>query len=132
MRKYVLDSYALIAYLEKDKGYMQVIDLFEETALQGTELLMNIINWGEVYYIILREQGYDKADEFENNFMSFPVKIIYSDLKLIRKACDYKTFNALAFADCIAAATSHIYDAPLITGDKELKQLKREITIEWL
>ncbi len=132
MRKYVLDSYALITYIEKDKGYIKVIDLLEETALQGTELLMNIVNWGEVYYIILREQGHDIADEFENNFMSFPVKIIYSDLKLIRKACYYKAFNELAFADCIAAATSYIYDAPLITKDKELKQLEQEITIEWL
>jgi len=69
---------------------------------------------------------------FKTVFRSFPVRITYSDLKLIKKACSYKAFNSLSYADCIAAATSHIYDAPLITGDGELKQLERGITIEWL
>ena len=61
MKSYVLDSYSLITYFEKDTGYDKVIDLFGNAVNDDISLFMNIINWGEVYYIILREQDSDKS-----------------------------------------------------------------------
>jgi len=71
MKSYVLDSYSIIAYFEKDTGYEKIIDLLSRS--NNILLLMNIINWGEVYYIILREQGSDKASLFEKNFEKLPL-----------------------------------------------------------
>jgi len=50
MRTYVLDSYSLITFFEKDKGFEIMIDLFGKAVSDKAKLFRNIINWGEVYY----------------------------------------------------------------------------------
>jgi len=132
MRTYVLDSYSLITFFEKDKGFEIMIDLFDKAVSDKAKLLMNIINWGEVYYIILREQNKEKADLFEDSFEKLPVELIYPDKSLIKNASTYKAYNALSYADCIAAATAACHSAALITGDKEFIKLEKKIKIEWL
>lgn len=57
---------------------------------------------------------------------------MYPDRSLVKCASRYKAYNALSYADCIAAATAHINDAVLMTGDKEFEKLEKEITIDWL
>ena len=113
-------------------GYKKIIDLLDSSINNNIYLLMNIINWGEIYYITLREQGPDKAKLFEKNFKKLPIDLIYPDKSLIRNASEYKAFNALSYADCIAAATAYINDSILITGDKEFERLEKEITIYWI
>jgi len=132
MRTYVLDSYSLITFFEKDKGFEIMIDLFDKAVSDKAKLFMNIINWGEVYYIILREQNMEKADLFEDSFEKLPVELIYPDKSLIKNASTYKAYNALSYADCIAAATADSHSAALVTGDKEFIKLEKEIKIEWL
>ncbi len=132
MRAYVLDSYSLITFFEKDKGFEIMIDLFDKAISDKAKLFMNIINWGEVYYIILREQNMEKADLFEDSFEKLPVELIYPDKSLIKSASSYKAHNALSYADCIAAATADIHKGILVTGDKEFEQLEKNINIEWL
>jgi len=51
MKSYVLDSYSLIAYFEKDDGSDKMVDLFDNAVNDNIGLYMNVINWGEVYYI---------------------------------------------------------------------------------
>ncbi len=132
MRTYVLDSYSLITFFEKDKGFEIMIDLFDKAVSDKVKLFMNIINWGEVYYIILREQSAEKADLFEDSFEKLPVELIYPDKSLIKNASSYKAHNALSYADCIAAATTDSHSAALVTGNKEFIKLEKEIKIEWL
>jgi predicted nucleic acid-binding protein len=132
MKYYIIDSYCLITYFEKDEGFEKIIDFFDKATSNEIKLLMNIINWGEVYYIILREQSYEKADDFENNFQKLPIELVYPNISLIKKASGYKAFHSLSYADCIAAATASIHKGFLITGDKEFNQLNKEIGIEWL
>lgn len=132
MKNYVADSYCIITYFEKDKGYEKVIELFCEASNNEINLYMNLINWGEVYYIILREQGLKKSDLFENNFKKLPIDVVFPDMAMIKTAAEYKAFNSLSYADCIAAATAKKYEGILITGDKEFKQLEKEVTVEWI
>jgi len=42
LKSYVIDSYSLITYLEKDKGFEKVIDLFDKATSNEIKLLMNI------------------------------------------------------------------------------------------
>ena len=132
MKNYVADSYCIITYFEKDKGYEKVIELFCKASNSEINLYINLINWGEVYYIILREQGFKMADLFENNFKKLPVEIESPDIALIKTASEYKAFNSLSYADCVAAATAKKYKGVLITGDKEFTQLEKEISVEWI
>ena len=54
----VLDSYALIAYFENEKGADRVERFLHQAESSRTPLLLSIVNWGEVYmpFIVLREK----------------------------------------------------------------------------
>ena len=58
MHTAVLDAYALMAYLEGEKGADAVTALFVAAhENEGARIVMSSVNWGEVYYIVLRERG---------------------------------------------------------------------------
>lgn len=48
MKATVLDSFALIAYLDKEHGYDEIAKLFEECITKDRTMYVCVINWGEV------------------------------------------------------------------------------------
>ena len=47
----VLDAYCLIAYFENEDGAEEMIEIFKAARDSGQDLLLSVINWGEVYFI---------------------------------------------------------------------------------
>ena len=73
-RKRLLDSFAMIAYLNKEKGFEKVRDVMSEAQKSGDSVLMNEINVGEIYHILFRKRGPKKADYFiETILASLPI-----------------------------------------------------------
>ncbi len=132
MRKYVLDSYAVIAYAKNEKGGDEVADLISKALTSDVELYLSVINWGEVYYITLRNQGKDKAELFKTTIARFPITIVEANKELTLHAAEFKAFNKMSYADAFAAALAKIKKAVLVTGDKEFKALEKEIKISWI
>jgi ribonuclease VapC len=50
----VLDSYALLAYFEKEAGWDTVAELLTDAAADRYVLQCCVVNWGEVLYITER------------------------------------------------------------------------------
>lgn len=128
---HVLDAYALMAYFEKEPGYEQVQTLLGRAA-GGAPLLLSAVNWGEVYYITLREHGPKAAEEVAHVVATFPIEVVPADLSIARQAAVYKAAHKMSYADCFAAALAKLRKATLVTGDKEFKTLEEEIRISWL
>lgn len=129
-KKSVLDSFALLAYLKKEKGFDKVKRLL---ASEGPQVFINDINLGEVYYIIARERGADKADYFISViFPSLPINHVSNSLQEVIEAARIKAKYSLSYADCFAVATARRESAPLITGDPEFKKVQDIIKIDWL
>ena len=61
--EYVLDSYALLAYLEAEPGSDRIRELLEAAKDRKCHLCMCVVNMGEVMYIVERERGLPKAQE---------------------------------------------------------------------
>jgi PIN domain nuclease of toxin-antitoxin system len=53
-RKNLLDSFALLAFLNKESGFEKVRSLLREAERSNESVLMNEINLGEVYHITPR------------------------------------------------------------------------------
>ena len=51
MKRYVLDSYSLLAYAENEKGVDEVGDILKKALNGQAELFLCVINWGEMYYL---------------------------------------------------------------------------------
>ena len=128
----VLDSWALLCYLEEERGYEKIIHLFDKAAELSEPLLMSVINWGEVYYQVARRYGEPRAQEIERLIQSFPVAVIDADRELTREAARLKASKRLAYADCFAAALARSKNAELYTGDPKFKAVEKEIKVVWL
>ena len=132
MKRYVLDSHALIAYLEGEeegKGMIPVLD----NAVEGkAELYMCVLNWGEIYYITLRELGEEKAELYLSSISKYPITIVNVDRELTLVAARFKAHYKISYADAFAAGLAEIKNAVLLTGDEEFKQLNKLIKIKFL
>ena len=128
----ILDAHALLVFLEKEPGYEKVEFLFVNAVEKDKSLLMTSVNFGEVYYIVLRECGQEKAQEIEKIIQSLPIDIIDVDLSLAKEAARFKATNKISYADCFAAALAKLHKGELVTGDKEFKSLEKDIKIAWI
>ncbi len=130
--KRILDSHALMIFLEKEDGFEKIESLFIDAMQKGNNLLMSTVNYGEVYYIILRECGQEKLNEIEKIIDTLPIDMIDVDKNLAKQAAHFKAGKKISYADCFAAALAKINHGEIITGDKEFKVLEREVKIIWV
>jgi len=128
----VLDSYSLIAYIEGEAGKDTMIEIFRSARDSGRACLLSVVNWGEVYYITLREAGQQRADEVAHLISTLPIHLVPADFELAKQAAIFKSSKKISYADCFAAALSKLRKAELVTGDKEFKQVEGELKIQWL
>jgi len=128
----VLDAHGLLVFLEKEAGYEKVEQSFVAAVEKDRCLLMASVNFGEVYYIVLRECGQEKAHEIEKVIRTLPIEIIDVDIQLAREAARFKANHKISYADCFAAALAKLHKGEVITGDKEFKTLENEIKVSWI
>ena len=128
----VLDAHGLLVFLEKEAGCKKVEQAFVSAVEKDSPLLMSSVNFGEVYYIVLREYGQGKAREIEEIIMALPIEIIDVDMQLAREAARFKARCKISYADCFAAALAKLRKGGVITGDKEFKTVENEIKVYWL
>ena len=132
MKKYVLDSYALLAYAEGEPGQDAVIEILGKALDHKAEILVSIINWGEMYYIALREGGENRAELYRTTLLKYPIAIYDADAEITLQAAKFKAFHKIPYADAFAAALAKLKKAELVTGDKKFKGVEKEIKIVWI
>ena len=132
MKRYVLDSYSLLAYAEDEKGADAVEDILTKALDNQAEIFLSVINWGEMYYIALREGGKERAELYRETFARYLIAIVEANKELTLQAAHFKANYKISYADAFAAALAKNRKAVLVTGDKEFKSLENEIKINWL
>jgi predicted nucleic acid-binding protein len=132
MKRYVLDSYAMIAYFEDEPGADRVAKVLKQLVQGKAKGFMSVVNWGEVYYNTMREQGVDEAEKVILQLDKFPIQIVEVNKGLAYEAAKLKGKYRIAYADCFAIALSVKLNASLVTGDSEFKKLQERISIRWI
>jgi len=126
---YVFDSFALLAHFRDEPGADRVREL-----MAHNEILVSVVNAGEVFYKTMREQGAEKADDVLIAMHDLPLRFVGSDLDLAMHAAKIKGRYPISYADCFAAALAQEMDAAILTGDPEFEPLERDgvVHVEWL
>ena len=132
MKRYVLDSYAMIAFFEDEPGAQAVASLLREFLANRAKGYMSVVNWGEMHYSVIREQGTAEAEKLLSQFEKYPIELVDADQALTREAAKLKGAYRIAYADCFAAALSMKLSATLVTGDPEFRQLGKKVSIQWI
>ncbi len=128
----ILDTYAVIAFFQREEGYEKVKSYLFTAADKGNHLLMSSVSFGEVHYISIRRYGEEKAHEIEIALQGMFVEIVPVDAALAREAARFKATKKMSYADCFAAALAKLRKGEVITGDKEFKEVEKEVKIAWI
>lgn len=132
MKRYVFDSFALLAFLEDEPGAEIVAEALQEVVAKRASGYLSVINWGEIYYSIMRELGQSEAESALSLISGLPLELVDADLELTRAAARLKGRYRIAYADCFAAALAKKHKAVVLTGDPEFALLKQEVEVKWI
>jgi predicted nucleic acid-binding protein len=135
MATMVLDAHALMVLFNDEPGADEVEKILIKAESGSPKLLMSVVNWGEIYYSILRGASQGMAETKAHEIAGMQIELVpvdADDLELVRQAAAFKATRKMSYADCFAAALAKIKNAELITGDREFKQLARDVKIHWL
>jgi len=128
----VLDSYAVLAFLFKEKGHEIVLGLFEEALEADKKLPIASPNWAEVRYMVERKAGAGRWADVKAKLLGLPLDIIEADQELAEVAGEIKAFHKMSLADCFAAALDRLKKAEIYSGDPEFRAIEAEQKIVWL
>ena len=128
----VLDSWAVLAYLEDEPSADSIEDIMAQAHDAGVPLFMSVINAGEVWYSVARRRSEKDADECLKDLHDLGITLMDAGWNLTRRAADFKRKGRIAYADCFAAALAKMNGAPLVTGDREFELLQDRISILWV
>ena len=131
MKRVVLDASALLTLFHNRPGAAKVEQLIALAADGKRELLMSVVNWGEVYYSVWRDQGPRLARQVLSKIAQLPISLVPADLELTGRAAEFKANHKLPYADCFAAALAVSSKASLVTSDADFAHVAKQVTFLW-
>ena len=131
-KAYVLDTWAVIAYLEDEPSGEQVEDLIATAHEDQVPIYMSVVNVGEVWYTIAREVSEDEANASVKILSDLRIQFENADWEITKEAARFKSQHKMSYADAFAAAQAKIKKADLVTGDREFMPLEEQIKIAWV
>jgi predicted nucleic acid-binding protein len=131
----ILDAWAIMAWLKgQQPAAERVRRLLEAAERRERKLLMNIVNLGEVFYLCVKAKDLAYGEQVMGNIRGLIQTVPATD-ELVMFAATLKAHHAISYADAFAAATAMLRQAPLVTGDPELRAMtanEKTLTLEWI
>lgn len=129
---YVLDAFALLAYLRGEPGAERVRDLLLRARSGEARLYLCLVHYGEVLCISERQGGRPATEEAIRIIDHLPLETVPADRDLTFAAAHLKARYPISWADAFAAALAQKLSATLVTGDPEFRKVEALVEIEWL
>jgi uncharacterized protein len=135
MRNLVLDAWAIMVWLKGQQPAAGRVRLLLEAAhRREVRLAMNIVNLGEVLYLSAKARDIAYGRKVLETLHPRVITVSAHD-ELVMLAATLKAKHAISYADGFAVATALLQDAPLVTGDLEIKTLagtEKALQLEWI
>lgn len=132
MDRYVLDSFALLAYLQAEPGGAMVKTILHEAKAGQAAAFISLINLGEVLYKLERQQGAGSVPGSIALLESLPLIVAEATRARVYAAAHLKANYAISYADTFVAALAQELDAVVLTGDPEFRKLGDTVRVQWL
>lgn len=129
---YVLDSFALLAYLQDEPVASRIEKLLDNADKEKCRLFLSIINLGELLYITERRGGVAKAQDALALIRQLPTEVVPADEQIVFAAAHIKANHTLSYADAFVVAIAMQENASILTGDPEFQSVESLVTVEWL
>ncbi len=131
---YVLDSFALLAYLDGEAGMARVHTILEAAAARRHAVYVSLISLGEALYITERERGLAAARRTLAAVDQLPLEIVDVSRATVLAAAHVKAGFPISYADAFAVVTAQDHGDVVMTGDREFAPLAaaRVVAVERL
>ena len=129
---FVLDSYALLAYLQDELAGSRIEKLLDDARKEKCRLFFSLINLGEILYIIERRGGIAKAQDALALIRQLPIEVPLVDEQTVFAAAHIKANHAISYADAFVVATAIQENATVVTADPEFRSVEAVVQVEWL
>jgi predicted nucleic acid-binding protein len=130
--KYILDSYALLAYFQAEPAGVKVRKILKDAMSHHIVAYLSVISLGEIYYIIARKVGEEKADASIEDIYCLPISLIDATKERVLAAAHIKAQHAVSYADAFVVAAAVEHSATIVTGDPEFKETESLAAVLWL
>ena len=132
MNNFVLDSFALLGYLQKEPGNEAVKAILDDAGTGKASAMLNVINMGEVIYTVQRRFGQQAKLEVVKSISLLEITILPAPNELVYRAAELKAQFSMSYADTFAVASAIEHNATLVTGDPEFRQVEHLVKILWV
>lgn len=132
MKRVVLDASAVMTFFEDRPGADRVEEQVSLAVAGKRELLMSVVNWGEVYYSVWRAKGQGAAQKASAEIAQLPIEVVPADFELTRLAATFRANHKLPYADCFAAALASVRRALVVTADADFKTVANDVQVLFL
>lgn len=129
LARYVLDTSALLAYIEDEEGADLVDSLLEQAEKDQLLLLVSFATVTEIFYLSLREQGETVARERLELLDQLPLIRVESNPSACLAAGRLKAKFSISLADSWIAALAKSSEARLVHKDPEFDALCDEVDL---
>ena len=127
---YVLDSFALLAYLGGERGMARVREILANSTRGQCRAYLSLISLGEVLYITERERSLPKAQQVLAAIEQLPLEILPASREAVLDAAHVKARFPVSYADAFVVAAAQEQDATIVTGDPEFVAVQNLVRIE--
>lgn len=128
MKRAVLDATALVAFFEDRPGAEQVQQLIELALVKRRELMVTVVNLGEVYYSAWRAHGADAAARVISTVRQLPVIVVDADSELMVIAAQLRAEHNISYPCCFAAALAMLRKATLVGFSQDFRGVQSQVS----
>jgi uncharacterized protein len=128
--KFVLDTFAVLAYLRDEPGSRRVQDVLANS--RAEPVYLSWINLGEALYISERRGGTERARQVLALIEHLPIKLQQATRPRVLAAAHIKARFPVSYADAFAVAAAQEVGGTVLTGDPEFVAVEHLVRVEWL
>ena len=133
MVRYVLDSSAVLRYLDNEAGAERVSAIIKLHLAGKCEVAISALHWGEIAGITCKIHGRQAMDLVLSRLSAFGLQIVPADGERAVAASLIKLKRTLPYVDAFGIElTASSPSAVFVTADFDFKPASGDVTIEFL
>ena len=133
MTVYVLDSSAVLRYIDHEIGSDRVIEIFKACVLGQGSARISAVQWGEIAGSVRRKFGAQNQSRILDSLIPLDLEIVSATSERAVHAAELRVDRKISYADAFAAELAmETSDHLLVTADYDFKAVEDLARVEFL
>jgi len=132
MVTYVLDSSAVLRYLDDEAGAARVAEIIKSHLAGRCEVVLSALHWGEIAGVTCKIHGSQAMDMVLDRLSAFAFQVVPADAERAVRASLIKLKRDISYVDAFGVEAAEGKDRVFVTADFDFKPASRDVAIEFL